>query len=282
MSTTIALVDVDEDSLSGAPAPFVDILVDVDDAGVATATVWRTVRGRSTKVRGLVNVAATSAVTTRDFEAPFGVEVSYRVQQFDASGDFISYSTPATITPAMPEEGYGWIHNCLDPSSAVRVQFAGSAGARITRPLDSEVYRIPGRTVGVALSRGRRGVEQLAIDCITQTVEDAERFDALFGGYDDDTTPILCVRSRPEMLFPQPLYALVSAPAYVPINNRIGREDARWLMNADEVAPPPSAIVAALLTYADFTAFYSTYVAFSAAYADYTEASRDYTIAGTA
>jgi len=282
MTTTVTLTTVDEDSLAGAPAPHIDVLVDSIDVGVSFVTVWRTVNGRALKVRGLVNVASSSAVTARDFEAPFGVECSYRVEQFDSGGLFVSYSAATTATLPSPTVGTMWVHNPLDPSTSVAVMVLSGAASEITRPSSAEVFRIPGRSVGVAITGTRHGVEGVVLDCMTETSVDGAKFDALFGAYDDDTVPILCVRTRPEMLLPPTLFALVASPRAVPLDNRHGGTAISWLVNGDEVAPPAEAIIVALLDYADFTAFYATYAAFTAAYADYTDASRDYTIAGTA
>lgn len=278
MSTSVILTSFP----SGTPAPYVDVLVDTIDVGVSFVTVWRTVGTRAMRVRGLVNVSSGSAVTTRDFEAPFGVTISYRVEQFDGSGNFVSFSASATTTLANPLPSRAWVHNPLDPSTAVEVTMLSTAVPDLRRRSDVDLFRIPGRSVGVVIAGTRRGVENIILDCAVESFAEADRFDALFGDYDSDTIPILCVRTRPEMRLPPTLFAVVADPQQIPGNNRFGGEYTEWALNGDEVAPPTEAIIVALLDYADFTAFYATYAAFTAAYLDYTAATKDYSIAGTA
>jgi len=278
MATAVILTAVP----AGTPAPYVDILVDTIDVGVSFVTVWRTVNGRAMRVRGLVNVSSGSAVTARDFEAPFGVTVSYRVEQFDGAGIFVSYSAAATTTLANPDPSKAWWHNPLDPSTSVEVTMMSTAAPDVSRPNNVETFRIPGRSVGVAITGGRHGVEGVALDCSLESFADADRFDALFGGYDDDTSPVVCIRTRPEMRLPPTLFAVVGNARQIPWNNKFGGEFTGFQITADEVAPPAEAIIVALLDYADFTAFYATYAAFTAAYLDYTAATKDYSIAGTA
>jgi len=270
----------------GSPAPYVDVYADGFPAGAESLTVWRTVEGRQFKVRGLVDVdAAAGAVTILDFEAPFDLPASYRVEFKDALGALLEYSAPAVVTLSMPASApayAAWFHNPLDPASSVRVELRGQNNRQLTRPVDYEVFRVPGRSVGVAIFGGsRRGYERLVLDCVTMTAEDEGRFDALFGGYDDFTIPIVCVRAHPVTRLPATLFALVGAPSKVPLDGVDMGGQLWWGLEGDEVAPPPEAFVTALLDYAAFTAFYSSYAEFTASYVDYTTASRDYTIAGT-
>ncbi len=270
--TTITL------TTDSASTPFIDVLADGFPAEATTATLWRTAKGREFKVRGLVGVSTSGAVTVRDYEAPFGVVSSYRAQQFDAAGNFLSWSSPVSITLPLPPVNTAWVHNPLDPSTSVRVTMLDSAAQTLSRPNDLEVLVVPGRSVGLTLSSTRRGLVGVVLDCYTATAADADLFEALFGDYDDDTIPIICVRTRPEMRLPPTLFVAVGSPAQSP--TKVG--GALWGVSGDEVSPPISGFITALLDYADFTAFYADYAAFTAAYTDYTEATRDYSIAGTA
>jgi hypothetical protein len=276
--TTISL----DPQPAGTPGPFVSIIAESFPVGVAKVTVLRTVGGREFKVRGLVNVSAAGTVSERDFEAPPDVVLSYRVQHFDVFGNFVSWSDPVTTTLA-GDPRYAWFHNPLDPSTSIKVRMLAGAAGSLARPIDAEVLRIQGRSVGVALFGARRGVTGVVLDCLTESAEDAAKFDALFGGYDDaSTVPIVCVRAPIAMRLPPTLFALVDQPLQQPLNNPHGGEDTRWVLRGDEIAPPPEAIISTLLGYDDFTAFYADYAAFTAAYTDYREAQLDYSIAGTA
>lgn len=261
-------------------APFVQVDV-TPPGGAEFVTVWRTAGGREFKVRGLVNVVADGA-SARDYEVPIGTEASYRPQYFDADGEFVAWGTPVTVTIPAEPDSYAWVHNPLDPSTSVRVVMRGNAANKLSRPLNTQTFRVPGRSAAVALVGTRSGLQSVVLDCETDTLIDADRFDALFGGYDDDATvPILCWRTNPAMRLPPTLFALIVDPQQIP-HTQFGHEFVDWKLSGDEVSPPAEALVVALLDYADFTAFYATYAAFTAAYTDYTEASRDYSIAGTA
>jgi hypothetical protein len=263
----------------------VEVVAEDFDEGTTTVTVWRTVNGREFKVRGLIGVSAGGTVSGRDFEVPPGVVSSYRVQQFDAGGEFIAWSSAETVTmPPLTHNYQAWWHNPFDPSSAVLVEFRGG-DRTLQRPLgDHDVFQIPGRSVGVAIfNNARRGYEKLQLDCVTLTVEDEAKFDALFGGYDDNTIPIVCIRSNPATRLPAPLFAVVQAAKQpLDLDPADAGEHLNWAAVGDEVAPPAEAIVVTLLGYDDFTAFYSDYAEFTAAYTDYREAQLDYSIAGTA
>lgn len=276
--TTLALTAYPD----GEPAPYVDVLAEDFDPGVETVTVWRVVGGRSYRVRGLVRVSSGGIVTVRDFEVGLGVTSQYRVQQFDGAGEFVSWSDPEPV--AMPDpEPFAWIHNPLDPSTSLRVRMLAPVGDELLRPVNVEVLRAQGRSLGVSFFGARSGLQKVVLDCLTETAADAARFDGLFGGYDDlDTVPILCIRAPRSTHLPATMFAAVADPVQAPFNFGEGGEDTVWRLTGDEVSPPPEAVVTSLLGYDDFTAFYSDYAEFTAAYADYREAQRDYSIAGTA
>jgi hypothetical protein len=234
--------------------------------------VWRTVKKRELEVRGMVDVPALGTVEARDFEAPFDLEASYRVQQFDSLGNFVSWSTPSTATLAGTGKQKAWIHNPLDPSTSLQLTMLAGAGASISRGINAEIMQVKYRSVGVAIFGTRSGVSKVQLDCLTETEADADAFDEMFGLYNDTTT----------MRLPSPLFALVGTPTQLPQDFAHGGESTAWSLQGDEVSPPPEAIITALLGYDDFTAFYTDYAAFTAAYSDYQQATLDYSIEGTA
>lgn len=276
--TTITLAE----EPTGTPAPYVDIIVDDFPVGVSTVTVWRTAKNRAFRVRGLVNVSTAGVVTIRDFEAPWGVELSYRAEQFDSSGNFVSWSDAETITLTAPDVDVAWLHNPFDPSTSVRVDVTIGAARDVVRPNNAELFRPKGRSAPIVISDTRSGVTGVLLTVTTVTLNDADKIDDLFGGYDDGTVPIIVIRTHPLFRLPQPFFAYCDQPRMLAAATRAGGEFVDFELTADEVAPPVEASVTALLDYADFTAAYADYAAFTAAYADYAEATRDYSIAGTA
>jgi hypothetical protein len=279
MATTITLTA----EPSGTPAPYVDVLASGFDVGISTTTIWRTAAGRTFRVRGLVNVSTGGTVTIRDFEAPLGVECSYRAEHFDSSGDFVSWSDSETVTLTEGDLEVAYLHNPFDPSTSVQVVMSVEAASTVVRPSNAEKFAVKGRSVPVIISQPRKGVEGVLLDFSTRTLAAAESVETILGGYDDDTVPIVCVRTHPNMLLPPTFFAYIDRPTKRQLNVRRDGEIIDWLMAADEVAPPVEAAITVLLDYADFTAFYTAgYDVFTAAYADYQEATRDYSIAGTA
>lgn len=260
----------------GAPMPFVDVLVEDIPVEADTFTTWRTVDGRKFAVRSLVKSLAVGGASARDFEAPFSAESSYRAEYFDASGVSIGFSDPATATLSGLKPNQAWFHNPLDPSSGVLVTILSGFAGQIVRGTDADVASIPGRSVGLTFPGTRGGVQGVVLDCYTSTRDDSKRFDALFGGYDSDALSIVCVRARPETWLTPTLFAYVGKPGLNPVG--YDGEAVRWGLTGDETVPPTPAVITPLLTYADFTAFYSTYADFTSSYATYLEASRDYTV----
>jgi hypothetical protein len=278
MSTTITLAP----AVDIASRPYMDVRVGSFDAGVAFATVYRTVKGRQFQVRGLFQAPVSGILTAQDYEAPVGVASSYQVAQYDSSMNFISYSAIVTATlPRLAAPLYAWIHNPLDPSTAVRVWMMSQAAQALSRPSTIEQFQIPGRSVGVALHGTRGGLTQAVLDCYCETDADVDKFDALFGGYDSDQSPILCIRTDPDLRLPPTLFAVVGSPQQNPFTDDPSG-GGWWALTGDETSPPVSAFVVSLLSYADFSAFYSSYATFTAAYVDYATAQVDYSIEGTA
>lgn len=264
---------------AGSPAPYVDVLAESFPGGVSSVTIWRTAGGRAFRVRGLVRVSTGGVVTIRDFEAPLGTEASYRAEHFDSAGEFVSWSDYEATTLTSDDLEVAWFHNPFDPTTSVQTLMALDAAREIVRPVDVEQHRVKGRSVPVIVSGPRRGVEGVTLDCSTMSEADEDRFDGLFGGYDDDTVPVICVRTHPSLRLPPTFFAIAESPRRRPLNARQGGEVVDWGLAADEAAPPVEAAITALLDYADFTAFYADYAAFTAAYTDYREAQRDYSIA---
>lgn len=277
---TLTLVAQD----AGVPAPFVDISSTGFPGGTSTVTVWRFNGSRSFKVRGLVGLDATSGtITGPDYEAPCGWTSTYKEEFFDSAGNHLAWGVDTPVTTAALPWGRAWIHNPFDASTSVLVRLMDSAVREIHKPVDFETFRVPGRSVGLAVFTGsRHGVEKVALDCFVETTSEADRFDDLFGDYDDDTIAILCFRGGPELRLPPTLYAAVADPTQLPIDTYTGGGAVGWKLDASEVSPPPEAFVSALLSYADFSAFFSAYSTFTAAYSSYLLAQRDYTKQGVA
>lgn len=264
-------------------APFVDVLVSEFPVGTVSLSVRRTAGGRTFPVRGLTRSTAAGAASVRDYEAGLDVASTYRTEFFDVEGLSIGFDSPVTVTLASVADVWGdsvaWFHDPLDPSTSVKVSLLGGAGHGISRPIPADVGFVSGRSVGVVFPGTRQGVQRLTLDCVTESREDGDRFDALFGRYDSDALGVVCVRTRPRTRFPSTLFAFVGSP--VGQARDYDSWALNWFMEGDEVVPPVPAVVVPLLTYADFTAYYATYQDFTDSYPDYITATRDYSVKGS-
>jgi hypothetical protein len=241
-----------------APRPRVEVLFSSFTAGTASVTVYRMAGGREQEMRGAINAAVAGALTRIDIEIPFGVDVSYRAEQFDASGVSLGFTASGVTNMNVAET---WIHNPLDPQGATTVSFHGQAVRSIVRRTEGEVVHPKGRRVGVLVSGQRRGIEGVDLTVTTDTIEQVDKLQAMFGSYTNNLPPILCicVGSNDRIRLPRPFFAAVMAPDERDVNYAMGiGTQIVTEMIGDEVAPPAPGILIPLLTNADINAFYAT------------------------
>jgi len=263
------------------PAPRIQVLIDDLPPGVASITLYRQADGRSFRVRGAVKVPVAGAFQTLDLEAPFGLASTYRAAMFTSLGIEVGYTDPAVTTLAVNEV---WVHNPLDPANAIQIDLDDKSGRSLTRPITGELYQPEQRPLAVLITTNRRGLERVELYFSTDDSVAAEKFESMFGGYDEDEqlVPVLCVRVPGYIDLPRPLFAGALEPVRMPINIHMGGSLREWQVSADEAEPPFPGIVVALLTRNDIDAFFSTRNALDAAYASRTAIDRDYSKAGTA
>lgn len=263
------------------PAPCITVLIDDIPSGVASLTLYRTAGARTFKVRGAVNVAVAGGFSTQDLEAPFQVQSDYRAEMFDVNGDSVGFTVTDSETLDVDA---CWVHNPLDPSGATQIDITDSSGKSITRPISGRKYNPQNRALGVLITGRRRGVEgvQLIFESDDSTV--AEKFEAMFGGYEDDDqqVPVVCIRAVPFLDLPMPFFAGALAPSKRPINVHMGGSLRQWDVEADEAAAPFPGVVVALLRRMDIDYAFASRNAADAAYGSRLEADRDYSKAGIA
>lgn len=263
-----------------SPAPRILVLVDDLPPGVTTLTLYRTAEGRTMKVRGAVEVGVSSGFQIPDVEAPFQVQSAYRAQMF-ASGVDAGYTVTAS---AILDVDVTWVHNPLAPGDSVVIDLSNDSGMALTRPVSGEMFYPEQRTVAVLITGRRLGLQGVQLFFSTDQPDVAAKFEAMFGGYNDDdqTVPVLCVRTPPVIDIPRTFFAGTLRPTRRPINAHMGGTLKEWDVKADEAAPPFPGIVVALLTRDDIDAFFSTRNSLDAAYASRLAIDRDYAKAGTA
>lgn len=262
------------------PAPCITALVDDLPPAITTLTMYRTAGGRTMKVRGAVEIPVSSGFSVQDIEAPFQVQSDYKAEMF-ASGVSAGWIAVTSETLDVDEV---WVHNPLDPAGATAIDLADTSARTLSRPIRGKKYQPQARTLGVLITGRRGGLEGVDLFFETDDATVAEKFEAMFGGYEDDDQlpPILCVRGIPYLDLPAPFFAGVLDPKKKPINVHMGGTLRNWDVSADEVEPPFPGIIVALLRRMDIDYFYSTRNARDAAYASRLANDRDYSKAGIA
>jgi hypothetical protein len=263
------------------PAPCITVLIDDLPPGVAELTLYRTAKSRTHKVRGAVEVPVASGFSTQDLEAPFQVPSSYRAEMFDSTGASVGFTATAVATLNVYE---CWVHNPLDPAGAVAIDITDLSGRSIVRPVDGQKYNPENRPLAVFITGRRRGVEGVQMLFETDDDATASKFDAMFGGYeeDDQQVPVLCIRATPFLDLPTPFFAGTLAPSRKPVNVHMGGALRGWEAEADEASPPFAGVVVALLRRMDIDYAFASRNARDAAYSSRLAVDRDYSKAGIA
>jgi hypothetical protein len=240
-----------------APRPRVEVLFSSFAPGTARITVYRRSQRRSYEVRGAIDVPVAGAYSRIDLEVPFGIEFSYYAFMTDAAGNSLGSTSPSFITMNVAET---WVHNPLDPQGATTVAFRGRAARSLVRPSEGEVVYPMGRTVGVLVSGQRRGLSNVDLTVVTDTLDQVDRLQEMLGGYGSTLTPILCISvgTYDQIRLPRPFFAAVLSASEQDDNYVLGGEMITTEMQGSEVSPPAPGIYISLLKRDDIDAFYPT------------------------
>jgi hypothetical protein len=268
--------------VDAAPCPRVLIAYTSFEPGTAFVTVYRIAGGRTFRVRGAVMAAVAGGLSRFDYEAPFGLELFYRAEMFDASGVSLGFTAASSVRLDVLET---WVHNPLDPAGATTVAFRDNALRELTRPSEGQVYYPQGRRVGVVVSGQRRGLSGVVLDLIVDSVAQANKFQAIAGGgYDSMLPPVGCFRvgAADRVRVPKPLFASLLEVSEQDMNYVLGGTQITFAVTGDEVVPPAEALVIPLLTRGDVDAFYNSRAAVKADNLTRGDVSRRYELAGSA
>jgi hypothetical protein len=261
-----------------APVPRVQITLSDPYPRMETVTLYRIASNRQYRVRGWVDRVAAGGVSDFDFEPPFRVAATYSAEMFDANG--VSLGFTGSFSTTVDYAGTV-IHQPMDPSRAAIVEVMGDSADQLVRPFQGELARVQGRTLPVWVGNGRAGLSGMAFTIQTEDPAVDAAVASVFGDYDDDQVPVICIRSSLPVGWPNPLFFAVQAPARYSPDGYIS-DVIRWDLKGDEAAPPAEAIVTALLTYADIEAAFSDYASLEAAYLTYLAMESDFSLVGTA
>ncbi len=137
-------------------------------------TTQSVVRGPDGPMQGVPVVS--EQMTLEDYEAPIGVDVWYRYEQYDAgTGAFDGGGTSLSTALTVPDPSDVWIKDVLQPQRNVLVR--ASVAPDWVMPIEQTEYRIRGRQNSVILSDVRGGLTgTLAVWTDTDDQRQALRF----------------------------------------------------------------------------------------------------------
>jgi hypothetical protein len=272
-----------EVSLDENPAPRVEVIFEsLDPDTESLRAIHRLGDDRDYRVRRSVNIPVTDSTARLDVEVPFGIPVTYRAEMLDGAGESLGYTDPSDPVTLAVEDT--WVHNPLDPTTSLKVQFRANAARELSRPVRGSTEFPSGRRVGVVVGGERQGLRGVVLDIIVDTIEAADRFAALVGDYNTTTVPVLCFRigASDRIRLPRPLFASVFNPVERDVDYIHGGTRIAFDIEADEVSPPTPAVVVPLLTNADLNAYYASNTALNADNLTNLGVNRRYDLAGTA
>jgi hypothetical protein len=269
-------------SYDANPSPRVLVSFTSLAGGAQTINVYRVAEGRQFQVRGGVNLFAVGGVAVMDYEAPFGVSMTYRAEMFDSSGNSLGFTDSTTLTiPAtsvLGDSSRVWIHQPLKPTLAVQCYMQLGTAEDLVKTNPGTVYWPEGASVGIRVGARRQGVTGMPLVLQMDSAADADEFQSMFGDYSSDFPAVVCIRSAPPVRVPRTLFASGDPDEQTDyISGTWG-----FKLQVDEVAPPAPGLIIPILRRADIDAAFATRAARAAAYATRLARDTDYSKAGLA
>ncbi len=137
--------------------PSVQIVVSDVKPGTVAVDVYRIADGRTTLVRGGIHKSAIGGTTLVDWEAPFGVPIQYRAEQFDSTDTSLGYTETSSTTLDVADT---WIHQPLNPSLAVSPLRLMKTATDIARATPGELVYVQGAEFATRIGGQRRGLQR--------------------------------------------------------------------------------------------------------------------------
>ncbi|MGN8049544.1 hypothetical protein ACTJKO_07605 [Curtobacterium sp. 22159] len=239
-------------------------------------TVRRTAGGRTMPVRGGVQLYAVGGAAVLDQEVPFGIDVSYQAEQFDANGVSLGMTDTASVTVDTMD---AWVHQPLNPNLSLQVRVRLKSTETLGWESPGDVVYTQGASVGRLINGQRSGIKDSSLLLRLIRPSDAAVLDAMFGTYDSTYPAVLCVRTPPNVPLPPVLFWGCTTPKRLTSGaNKL----VQYQLDGSEVAPPAPGLVIPTLSRNDIDAAYPTRAARSAAYTSRLARDTDYSLGGTA
>lgn len=251
------------------PSPRVVVDIDDSDLDVATSTitVWQISAAGEFRCRGMINQPSAGGFIETDYEVPVGVPVSYRVEQFNASGTSLGFvlnmSTQVDIA-----DGVAVFSDPLSPTRAVLVEAHVDFGGQLVKQRPTRLYRAGGETIALS---GQQGMyEEVPLRCQTQTIADADLLDEILS-----ETQVL-IRLMPSGgRLPGVFHAVIPAPTQVPMDVQYGGEWIRWELSGTQVSRTEVDVLVPVYPYSLYAAAFATYGNAALTYSTYLDARRN-------
>lgn len=258
--------------------PRVEVFADPDDLHPDTARVrmLRYSENRTWLVRGGVDVAP--GVAALDWEVPFQVPATYRLEMTAADGVSLGFTDPSTVTVNYTGTV---VHQPLSPDLWAPVRILKSSASSLGRPFDGEFVETEGGVVGHWVGSNRRGLRDVPVSLLAETLGAADMIQAILGTYETQQVGVICIRTSDRIRWPRTFFAhgdLEEIERNLKFRGQLIQFDAAM----SEAEPPYPGLVVPLLTYDDLDVAYATYDLRDAAYSTYTDQDRDYSLAGLA
>lgn len=250
------------------PMPSVEVYFSSLGSGSpAYITVYRLADGETNIVRTANYTAASGSFTVTDYEAPFGVVISYYAEVFTSAGASLGVSPIATTTLAVDSV---WIHDPLDLSNyLVITPYASDATlgiesfSSIQRSYDFNVSSVIGKKKPIIQYYGEKAIQGLEFEVVTSTNAAFDQVEFLI-----QAAPVLVRTPAKFYNLPRLLYGVLRG-SQEPLTWHLTSADQpinRWKLVLDETEQPGIALVFGYYTYTYWQSRYATYTLANAAY----------------
>lgn len=265
---------------NGIPVPNVEIVIEDVDPATVVVNLYRIADGRTTMVRGGIRKYALGGTSLIDWEAPFGVPVTYRAEMFaDADATMSLGFTDSSET--LLDVRQAWFHQPLQPSLAFSPIMLWGTGLERVRTTPGELVYVQGAEVATWVGSQRQGLTDVPFALLTDR-GGADRMQSVFGDYGTRRSGVLCIRTPAAMRIPRTFFAAISDVKENTLNRPGAGEAIQFDFTATEARPPAPGLTQALLRRDDVDATYPTRAQRAAAYATRLERDSDYSLAGVA
>lgn len=237
------------------PCPGVEVYFPTLDDDAVSITVWRLADGVREIVRGAEGASVSGDFVVTDWEAPFGVVITYVGEIFDVGGASIT-GAQSTIQIDRDEV---WFQDQVDPERSLPIYLDPTTRQALTKGAVESIRRTRSTSKQFVFGQhrpflqnfGLGPIEGLPMGSYTETEQAMQLMLELL-----QVSP-LTVRTPPLFAsLPRVLSVDIATPEARPVRQDKGGFRHLWVLVLDEVQPVAKAIIKPLVTWSDWeTAF---------------------------